>query len=128
MDTTSQKRHRWTKEETIKAIYKLSSELNRPLVYTDFDALTNVSMGAVRKHFGTLNNMKKELGLELVRDGQNKTFYNPEEFSLWCDSFVYTMTSDQLASISTRRIDNDKFLPSMFTLDKYSKEFLVLLF
>lgn len=71
MDTMPQKRHRWTKEETIKAIYKLSSELNRSLVYTDFDALTNVSMGAVRKHFGTLNNMKKELGLELVRDGKN---------------------------------------------------------
>ncbi|NRU52600.1 hypothetical protein [Clostridium beijerinckii] len=59
------------KKEVIKIIYKMQSKLDRPLMYNDFrdsDNFDEIGILSIRKHFGTMNQMKEELGLEINQE------------------------------------------------------------
>lgn len=58
-----------TKEQVINLVLRKAEELNRPLMYNDFrgHGCYNVSFGHIKRHFGTMNEMKEELGLEIVQ-------------------------------------------------------------
>lgn len=58
-----------TKEQVIKLVLRKANEFNRPLMYNDFrgHGCYNVSFGHIKKHFGTMNKMKEELGLEIIQ-------------------------------------------------------------
>ena len=59
------------KNEIIDRIYKMQSKLNRPLMYNDFresDSFDEVGILSIRKYFGTMNQMKEELKLEIIQE------------------------------------------------------------
>ena len=59
-----------TKDESMGIIYNMQLNLDRPLMYDDFRSPTKDTIGIsiVRKYWGTMNKMKKELGLEIVQE------------------------------------------------------------
>ena len=60
-----------SKEEVIYLIRNMIKDLNRPLMYDDFRLTTTqkrVNICHINKYFGSMNNMKKELGLEIIQD------------------------------------------------------------
>ena len=71
-----------TKEEAIETIYKMQSELNRPLMYDDFrnPSLETIGITTVKKYWKTMNKMKVELGLEVIQE--DMTCKHIEDFEL----------------------------------------------
>lgn len=59
-----------SKEMATSVIYNMQQKLNRPLEYDDFRTpLSNeVGHACISKHWGTVNNMKRDLGLEIIRE------------------------------------------------------------
>lgn len=59
-----------SKEKMITLIYKLQEEIGRPLMYNDFrgHGCYHPPIQIIREYWGTINNMKKELGLEIIQD------------------------------------------------------------
>ena len=68
-DTRCKKSNK-SKEEITKIIYAMQKILNRPLQYEDFRNPTKDTIGIteIRNHFGTMNKMKSELGLEIIQE------------------------------------------------------------
>lgn len=61
-----------TKSECIKIINIMSENLNRPLYYNDFakssNTQTTLNIGALKNYWKSMNDMKLELGLEIVKE------------------------------------------------------------
>lgn len=59
-----------SKDKTIEVIYTMQSKLDRPLIYNDFlnPSIYEVGIGYVIKYWGNVNNMKRELNLEINRE------------------------------------------------------------
>lgn len=59
-----------SKEKAKELIYKMQSKLNRPISYDDFrnPAKDETSIGVINRYWGSMNNMKKDLGLEIIQD------------------------------------------------------------
>lgn len=66
-------RYNMSKELAIKLILEMQSKLNRPLMLEDFNDLMNdenktIGISTINTHWGTMNKMKEELGLEIVQE------------------------------------------------------------
>ena len=59
-----------SKDKMIKLIYKLQSEKDRALMYDDFRGrgCYHPPLEVIKTYWGTINNMKKELGLEIIQE------------------------------------------------------------
>ena len=59
-----------TKEKVIKIIYNMQSKINRPLMYDDFRCPKEDEVGitTIKRYWGTMNKMKKDLGLQVVQE------------------------------------------------------------
>jgi len=59
-----------SKEEVTLIIYKMQKTLKRPLMYDDFrNPLENtIGITEIRKYFKTMNNMKEQLGLQIIQE------------------------------------------------------------
>lgn len=93
-----------TKEQVIKLVLRKAKELNRPLMYDDFrgHGCYNVSFGHIKRHFGTMNKMKEELGLEVIQ---------PQMIKVNQDSFDKTIQiiKDYLAKDNRDFITRDEW-------------------
>ena len=71
-----------TKEKMIKLIYKLQDETNHPLMYDDFrgNGCYHPPIEMIRQYWGTINNMKKELGLEIVQESMIEKTLSKDTF------------------------------------------------
>lgn len=84
-----------TKENVIESIKEKQSKIDRPLMYDDFrkNNIYNgeVSIPLIKKYFGTINNMKKELGIELCQNtyGYKHIF---EDNEIATSKFEYEMS------------------------------------
>jgi len=63
-------RYNISKEKVIEAIYNMQNKLDRPLNKYDFSdpSEDEVGISIIQHYWGSMNNMKKELGLEIVRE------------------------------------------------------------
>lgn len=63
-------RRQMTKEEAIERIYLMANSKDAPLMYDDFRGtkIDEVSIGIIKKYWGTVNKMKSELGLEINQE------------------------------------------------------------
>jgi hypothetical protein len=66
----SKKSKEISKENTIKIIYDMVNNLNRELMYDDFrnPNFATIGITTIRKYWGTMNKMKKELGLKIIQE------------------------------------------------------------
>lgn len=114
-----------TKEQCTDIILRMSKEYNRPLKYDDFRGRKygQVTISMIKEHWGTLNKMKKDLGLEINIESMIDKQLSKEEFDntikYICD-FVHNENRD---FITTREIDSHKEWCNTSTLRKMSKKY-----
>lgn len=114
-----------SKEKVTNLIYKLQEELGRPLVYDDFRGIGcyHVPIEIIREYWGTINKMKEELGLDIIRESMTDKHLSKEQFKNMLLDIQYYVFSDGRDFITTKEIDsNDNWIGSN-TLRKYSKEY-----
>jgi hypothetical protein len=115
-----------SKEECIKIIYSMQNELNRPLMYDDFRGSSEGHIGItqIRKYWGTVNNMKNELGLYINQESMvDKEIKTKKDFDEICKNFYEYLCINNIKSVTTKSIDENKDFPNYITLNKKSKEF-----
>lgn len=109
-----------SKDKMIKLIYKLQSEKGRPLLYDDFRGVGcyHPPIEGIKKYWGTINNMKKELGLEIVQESMiDKSLSKDELDKMILDICVY-VKNDNRNFITTSEIDNNHNWLNADTLQK----------
>ena len=114
-----------TKEKMIKCIYKLQKELNRPLLYDDFrgTGCYHPPIKFIKKYWGTINNMKKELGLEVIQESMMDRHLSKEDFNMVIRDICAYVNSDNRNFITTTEIDSNKNWNNSQSLRKYAKEY-----
>lgn len=116
-----------SKEEVIEIIYNMQLKLNRPLMYDDFRSPKEGEVGitTIKKHWGTMNNMKKELGIEVNQE--NMISKHIDDFNIIKDEIIkccliikekYGRNIIQYSDIE--EINSLKLNPS--TINKYCKQ------
>lgn len=114
-----------SKEKLIKLIYKLQKDTNRPLLYDDFrgDGCYHPSIKWIRYYWGTINNMKDDLGLEVIQQSMIEKHLSKEKFdNMVCDICNFVV-NDNRNFITTREIDNNENWLNADTLQKMSKRY-----
>lgn len=114
-----------SKDKMIKLIYKLQSEKGRPLLYDDFRGVGcyHPPIEGIKKYWGTINNMKKELGLEIVQESMiDKSLSKDELDKMILDICVY-VKNDNRNFITTSEIDNNHNWLNADTLQKTIKKY-----
>ena len=71
-----------TKEKMVALIYRLQEETDRPLMYDDFRGIGcyHPPLNLILEYWGTINNMQKELGLEIIQESMNDRHLSKEDF------------------------------------------------
>lgn len=119
------KKNNLTKDRCIEIIYDMQNKLDRPIMYDDFRNPTKDTIGItyIRKYWGSLNKMKKELGLDIIQESMMDKQLTKEQF----DNIIGRIASDLLNSsrnfITTREINANKKYPNYWTLDKSCRNY-----
>lgn len=115
-----------TKEDCIEIIKEMQSKLNRPLMYDDFrgSGKNHVGITQVKKYWGTVNKMKKELGLIVNQESMiDKNISTKEQFDNICKQYVDYLRKNNIQSITTKSMDECNGFINYCTFDKKSHEF-----
>ena len=112
-----------TKEKAAKLIYEMHSELNRPLMYDDFrgNGCYHIGISLVNEYWGSLNNMKNELGLEVIQESMIDKRLNKEEFDSQIKEICEYVKSTGRDFITTSEINKNATWINSSTLRKYAK-------
>ena len=115
--------HRLSKEETIRLIYEMRNNLNRPLMYDDFRGVdcNKPSIESINRIWGSINKMKEELGLEVIQESMMDKKLDKETFDHYIKIISDSVIEDGRDFITSREIKIHSEYPSMSTLIKYSK-------
>lgn len=99
-----------SKEKMTHLIYKMQDEINRPLMYDDFRGVGcyHPPIEIVRLYWGTINNMKKELGLKIVQDSMLDKTLSKEEFNNMIADICLYVKNDNRNFITTSEIDSNE--------------------
>jgi hypothetical protein len=106
-----------SKELVTKIIYEKQEKLKRPLLYNDFLNPNNNEIGInmICKIWGNLNNMKKDLGLEIVREDMINKQKTEEEMLNDLKNFI-----NELGRLPrAKEIDKNKNMVNSATYHKY---------
>lgn len=116
------KPHELTEEECIKQILQMAKEFNRPLMYDDFRSreYRKVAINDIKKYWGSLNKMKKTLGLEIVQESMIDKALNKEEFDNVIEEICEYVRQDNRNFITTREINTNKKWNNYCSLNKYA--------
>lgn len=102
-----------SKEKVVSLIYKMQSKLDRPLMYDDFrgSGCYHISIDIIKKYWKNMNDMKQELGLEIVQESMIDRHLNKEEFDCMIEDICLFVHNDNRNFITTNEIvDNKKWL------------------
>jgi len=122
-------RYNKTKEFVVNFILNTYKKLNRPLIIDDFININDdnsASISLIKKYWGTFNNMKKELGLEITQENMLDKQKSKEEMIDNIKEFI-----NEFGRIPTYyEIDNNSNFASRSTYNKffggYNNVFLML--
>jgi len=114
-----------TKADCIKIILAMQKEKIAPLMYDDFrgSSYDHVSITQIKKYWGSLNNMKKELGLEIIQNVMTKEIYIKDDFDKKCKDFATYIKENNIQSLTTRSMRKTDKYPSVSSLNRYSKKY-----
>lgn len=104
----------------------MQSKLNRSLMYDDFrgSGKNHVGITQVKKYWGTVNKMKKELGLIVNQESMiDKNISTKEQFDNICKQYVDYLRKNNIQSITTKSMDECNGFINYCTFDKKSHEF-----
>ena len=114
-----------TKEKAIEFIYKMQSEINRPLMYDDFrgTGCYHVHIDIINKFWGSLNKMKLELGLDIVQESMMDKSLSKEEFDQMILAIVHYANKNNIGFVTTKFIDSNPQWLNTGTLRKYAMKY-----
>lgn len=114
-----------TKEKMVKLIYRLQDELKRPLMYDDFRGrgCYHPPIEMIRKYWGTINHMKKELGLEIVQESMIDKQLSKDDLDCSLKEISDYIHNDGRNFTTTFEIDTFNKWNSSQNLNKYCKKF-----
>lgn len=115
-----------SKEKAVDLIYKKANKLNRPLCYDDFREIGcyEVPMTYIRNTWGTMNKMKKELGLEIIQEDMTSKTLTRKVLDKELNKIRQYIIDNNLPYITRRLIDNLSFIDvASSTLDKCCKKY-----
>ena len=114
-----------SKEKMIKLIYKLQDEIGRPLMYDDFRGrgCYHPPIQIIREYWGTINNMKNELGLEIVQESMIDKHLSQSQFNDMLSDICNYILKDNRNFITTKEIDENNKWNDSQTLRRYAKQY-----
>lgn len=114
-----------SKEKMIKLIYKLQDEIGRPLMYDDFRGrgCYHPPIQIIREYWGTINNMKNELGLEIVQESMIDKHLSQSQFNDMLSDICNYILKDNRNFITTKEIDENNRWNDSQTLRRYAKQY-----
>lgn len=114
-----------TKEKMVALIYRLQEETDRPLIYDDFRGIGcyHPSLKFIREYWGTINNMKKELGLEIVQESMMDKHLSKEDFDAMLLDIRRYVEDDNRDFITTEEIDLNNQWNNSQSLRRYAKDY-----
>lgn len=115
-----------SKEDCINIIMNMQSLLDRPLCYDDFrgSSVDHVGITQIKKHWGTVNKMKSELGLKITQESMlDRQIFSIKEFEEMCKNFNQYLIKHNIKSITTKSFDKIDGFMNYCSFDKYSNKF-----
>lgn len=114
-----------SKEKMIDLIYKLQNQIKRPLLYDDFrgSGCYHPPINAIKFYWGTINNMKKELGLEIIQESMIDRMITKDELDMMLKNICNYVKSDDRNFITTDEIDKNKKWLNADSLQKTIKKY-----
>lgn len=114
-----------SKNECEKIILDMSKSYNRPLMYDDFRGheIGQVTIPMINNYWGSLNKMKKELGLEINIESMIDKSLSKEDFDKTVLEICNFVKSDGRNFITTNEIDNNKDWSNAYTLQRIAKKY-----
>ena len=114
-----------TKEKMVALIYRLQEETDRPLMYDDFRGIGcyHPPLNLILEYWGTINNMKKELGLEVIQESMIARHLSKEDFDLMLLDICKYVKNDHRDFITTSEIDSNNQWNNSQSLRRYSKDY-----
>lgn len=114
-----------TKEQCEEIILKMSVEYDRPLIYDDFRGrgYGRVSIHMINNYWGSLNKMKKELGLEIVQESMIDKQLTKQETIDQILKICNYVKSQNRDFITTREIDKLHFTSASDTLRRMIRKY-----
>lgn len=109
----------------IDLIYKLQNQIKRPLLYDDFrgSGCYHPPINAIKFYWGTINNMKKELGLEIIQESMIDRMITKDELDMTLKNICNYVKSDDRNFITTDEIDKNKKWLNADSLQKTIKKY-----
>ena len=107
-----------TKEECIDIIYKMSQEMDRPLMYDDFrpTGYGKVTIPLITQYWGSVNKMKKELNLEVIQESMIDKKPTSEEIKYMLEKIADYANSMGKEMVSEKEIN---YIANQYNLRKY---------
>ena len=115
-----------TKEECKDIILNMSKCYDRPLMYDDFrgSGYGKVTVGQINKYWGSLNKMKKDLGLEInIESMIDRQISSKEELDNMILDICNFVKSENRNFITTREINERPEWVNITSLHKSCKKF-----
>ena len=114
-----------TKEKATEFIYRMQSEIERPLMYDDFrgSGCYHVPIDIVNKFWGSLNKMKLDLGLDIVQESMMDRSLSKEEFDQMILAIVNYANKNNIGFVTTKLIDSNPQWLNTGTLRKYAMKY-----
>ncbi len=114
-----------SKEKMMHLIYRMQNEIDRPLMYDDFRGVGcyHPPIKFINLYWGTINNMKKELGLEIIQDSMLDKSLSKVEFDNMIIDICLYVKNDKRNFITTSEIDNNKNWLNADSLRKTSRKY-----
>lgn len=112
-----------SKEKVVDLIYRMQSQLDRPLMYDDFrgNGCYHVSIGLLKKYWKNMNEMKRELGLDIVQESMTDRHIDKNEFdNMICDICNFVINNNR-NFITTDEIDANKNWLNADSLQRLSR-------
>ena len=114
-----------SKEKTTNLIYRMQSELERPLMYDDFRGVGcyHPSIKTIRAYWGTINNMKKELGLEIIQESMIDRVLSKDDLDKMIENICVYTKNDGRNFITTSEIDSNRDWLNADSLQRTAKKY-----
>lgn len=104
---------------------KMQSKLDRPLEYKDFKnpKIGEIGIISVKKYWGTLNKMKKDLGLEITQESMIDKQLSKEDFDKTVQNIIDYLRDANRDFTTTREINDNNNWSTYGTIDRMCKKY-----
>ena len=113
------------KEQCSEIILNMAKQYDRPLMYDDFRGhkYGQVTIQMIKEHWGSLNRMKQDLGLEIVQESMMDKHLSKEDFDTMLLDIRKYVEDDNRDFITTEEIDLNNQWNNSQSLRRYAKDY-----